>query len=87
MNDEVRIAILETTTKLQEDRINSLNDNLSTLATEFRGCIEKLTDQLSTMNTTLANMKGFWAGAAFTLSLLGAGLVVLLEKILNKIFN
>lgn len=86
MSDEARLAVLEKTTDLQEDRLNSLSENLSTLATEFRGCIEKLTDQLSTMNVTLANMRGFWAGIVFSVSLLGAGAAFLLEKLVSKIW-
>jgi len=86
MTDQSRLAVLEKTTELQEDRLNSLSENMSTLATEFRGCIEKLTAQLATMNATLANMKGFWAGAAFALSLLGAGTALVLGKILDKVW-
>lgn len=86
MSDNTRLAVLEKTTEIQEERLNSLDTSLTTLGTEFRACIEKLTDQLSAMNSTLANMKGFWAGIVFSVSLLGAGIAVLLGKFINTVW-
>lgn len=84
--EEVRLAILEKTTEVQEHRLDSLDSSLSTLATEFRGCIEKLTDSLSDMNSTLSNMKGFWAGIVFSVSILGAGVAMFIDRIITKLW-
>lgn len=86
VSDNSRLAVLEKTTEIQEDRINSLDHSIATLATEFRESIKELVEQLSNTNSILSNMKGFWAGIAFSMSIIGAGAMLIFDKIIGKLW-